>query len=116
VGRRPAQEVHILRQAYGRDMWFLGKTLVASAAATIMAGFPRDLIVPQLVMLVEPFFHLPIILLQQVQRPRREFGAFFPFYLRPAGGSTFVPEFGPPNTANAARAANRALIQLVRGV
>ena len=109
-------------------MWFLGKSLVVSAAVTIMAGFPRDLIVvPQLVMLVEPFFHLPVILLQQVQRPRRELGAFFlSFYLRPAGGSTFVPEFGPPlsslfetcfeNTANAARVANRALIQLVRGV
>jgi len=69
VGRRVAQEVHILRQAHGRDMWFLGKTLVASAAATI---------IPQLVMLVEPFFHLPVILLQQVQRPRRELGAFFP--------------------------------------
>jgi hypothetical protein len=26
-------------------MWFLGKTLVASAAVTIMAGFPPDLIV-----------------------------------------------------------------------
>ena len=78
MGRRLAQEVHILRQAHGRDMWFLGETLVASAAVTIMAGFPRDLIVvPQLVMLVEPFFHLPIILLQQVQRPRRELGAFF---------------------------------------
>ncbi len=51
VGRRVAQEVRILRQAHGRDMWFLGKTLVASAAVTIMAGFPRDLIVvPQLVM------------------------------------------------------------------
>ena len=49
-------------------MWFLGKTLVASAAATI---------IPQLVMLVEPFFHLPVILLQQVQCPRRELGAFF---------------------------------------
>ena len=97
VGRRVAQEVRILRQAHGRDMWFLGKTLVASAAVTIMAGFPRDLIVvPQLVMLVEPFFHLAVILLQQVQRPRRELGAFFlSFYLRPAGGSTSVPEFGP---------------------
>ena len=79
-------------------MWFLGKTLVASAAVTIMAGFPRDLIVvPQQVMLVEPFFHLAVILLQQVQRSRRELGAFFlSFYLRPTDASTFVPEFGPP--------------------
>ena len=87
VGRRLALEVRILRQAHGRDMWFLGETLVASAAVTIMAGFPRDLIVvpqhlivvPQLVMLVEPFFHLPVILLQQVQRPGESSGlSFFP--------------------------------------
>ena len=38
VGRRVAQEVRILRQAHGRDMWFLGKTLVASAAVTIMGA------------------------------------------------------------------------------
>jgi ATP-dependent Clp protease, protease subunit len=42
VGRRLAEEVRLLRQAHGRDMWFLGKTLVASAAVTVMAGFPRD--------------------------------------------------------------------------
>ena len=42
VGRRRAQEVHLLRQVHGWDMWFLGKTLVASAAVTVMAGFPRD--------------------------------------------------------------------------
>lgn len=42
MGRRLAQEVRLLRQAHGRDMWFLGKTLVASAAVTIMASFPRD--------------------------------------------------------------------------
>ena len=42
VGRRLAQEVRLLRQAHGRDMWFLGKTLVASAAVTFMAAFPRD--------------------------------------------------------------------------
>src|SRR5580693_4237875 len=33
VGRRLAQEVRLLRQAHGRDMWFLGKTLVASATS-----------------------------------------------------------------------------------
>jgi ATP-dependent protease ClpP protease subunit len=42
VGRRLAQEVRLLRQVHGRDMWFLGKTLVASAAVTIMAAFPRE--------------------------------------------------------------------------
>jgi ATP-dependent protease ClpP protease subunit len=42
VGRRLAQEVRLLRQAHGRDLWFLGKTLVASAAVTVMAAFPRD--------------------------------------------------------------------------
>jgi len=42
VGRRLAQEVRLLRQAHGRDMWFLGKTLVASAAVTVMAAFARD--------------------------------------------------------------------------
>src|ERR1700731_3218710 len=42
VGRRLAQEVRLLRQAHGRDMRFLGKTLVASAAVTFMAAFPRD--------------------------------------------------------------------------
>ena len=42
IGRRLAAEVRLLRQVHGRDMWFLGKTLVASAAVTFMAGFPRD--------------------------------------------------------------------------
>lgn len=42
VGRRLAEEVRLLRHAHGRDLWFLGKTLVASAAVTIMAAFPRD--------------------------------------------------------------------------
>jgi ATP-dependent protease ClpP protease subunit len=42
VGRRLAEEVRLLRHVHGRDMWFLGKTLVASAAVTIMAAFPRE--------------------------------------------------------------------------
>ena len=42
VGRRLAQEVRLLRQVHDRDVWFLGKTLVASAAVTVMAAFPRD--------------------------------------------------------------------------
>jgi ATP-dependent protease ClpP protease subunit len=42
VGRRLAEEVRLLREAHGRDLWFLGKTLVASAAVTFMAAFPRD--------------------------------------------------------------------------
>ncbi len=42
IGRRLAEEVRLLRKQHGRDVWFLGKTLVASAAVTFMAGFPRD--------------------------------------------------------------------------
>jgi ATP-dependent protease ClpP protease subunit len=42
VGRRLAEEIRLLREAHGRDLWFLGKTLVASAAVTVMAAFPRD--------------------------------------------------------------------------
>jgi ATP-dependent Clp protease, protease subunit len=42
IGRRLAEEVRLLRHRHGRDMWFLGKTLVASAAVTFMAGFPRN--------------------------------------------------------------------------
>jgi len=42
IGCRLAQEVRLLRELHGRDMWFLGKTLVASAAVTFMAGFTRD--------------------------------------------------------------------------
>ena len=42
IGRRLAQEIRLLRERHGRDMWFLGKTLVASAAVTVMASFPRD--------------------------------------------------------------------------
>jgi hypothetical protein len=37
-GAVEVEEVRILRQAHGRDMWFLGKTLVASATVTIMAS------------------------------------------------------------------------------
>jgi hypothetical protein len=33
--------VRLLRQQHGRDMWFLGKTLVALAGVTIMAAFPK---------------------------------------------------------------------------
>jgi ATP-dependent protease ClpP protease subunit len=42
VGRRLAEEVRLLRDVHGKDMWFLGKTLVASAAVTFMAAFPRE--------------------------------------------------------------------------
>lgn len=42
IGRRLAEEVRLLRQQHGHDMWFLGKTLVASAGVTIMAAFPKD--------------------------------------------------------------------------
>jgi ATP-dependent protease ClpP protease subunit len=42
IGCRLAQEIRLLREAHRRDLWFLGKTLVASAAVTFMAGFPRE--------------------------------------------------------------------------
>src|SRR6202050_4254441 len=42
IGCRMAQEVRLLREVHDRDMWFLGKTLVASAGVTCMAGFSRD--------------------------------------------------------------------------
>jgi ATP-dependent Clp protease, protease subunit len=41
IGRRLAEEVRLLRQEHGRDVWFLGKTLVASAGVTVMAAFPK---------------------------------------------------------------------------
>jgi ATP-dependent protease ClpP protease subunit len=40
IGRRLAQEARLLREQLGRDVWFLGKTLVASAGVTIMGAFP----------------------------------------------------------------------------
>jgi ATP-dependent protease ClpP protease subunit len=40
IGRRLAEEVRLLR--HGRDIWFLGKTLVASAGVTVMAAFPKE--------------------------------------------------------------------------
>jgi ATP-dependent Clp protease, protease subunit len=42
IGHRLAEEVRLLRHQHGRDIWFLGKTLVASAGVTMMAAFPRD--------------------------------------------------------------------------
>jgi ATP-dependent Clp protease, protease subunit len=42
IGRRLAEEVRLLRQQNDRDVWFLGKTLVASAGVTIMAAFPWE--------------------------------------------------------------------------
>src|SRR6202047_5487782 len=42
IGRRLAEEVRLLRLEHGRDVWFLGKTLVASAGVTVMAAFPKD--------------------------------------------------------------------------
>jgi ATP-dependent Clp protease, protease subunit len=42
IGRRLAEEVRMLRREHARDVWFLGKTLVASAGVTVMAAFPRD--------------------------------------------------------------------------
>jgi ATP-dependent protease ClpP protease subunit len=42
IGRRLAEEVRLLRHQHGRDIWFLGKTLVASAGVTVMAAFPTE--------------------------------------------------------------------------
>ena len=35
IGRRLAEEVRLLRHQHGRDIWFLGKTIVASAGVVI---------------------------------------------------------------------------------
>jgi hypothetical protein len=42
IGRRLAEEVRLLRERHARDIWFLGKTLVASAGVTIMGAFPKE--------------------------------------------------------------------------
>ena len=42
IGRRHTEEVRLLRREHGRDIWFLGKTLVASAGVTVMAAFPKN--------------------------------------------------------------------------
>ena len=42
AARRLADEVRLIGEQRGREMWFLGKTLVASAGATVMAGFARE--------------------------------------------------------------------------
>jgi ATP-dependent protease ClpP protease subunit len=42
IGRRLAEEVRLLRIHQRRDVWFLGKTLVASAGVTVMAAFPKN--------------------------------------------------------------------------
>lgn len=42
VGLRLAEEIRQLREVQGRDLWFLGKTLVASAGVTVMSAFPRN--------------------------------------------------------------------------
>src|ERR1700757_3566244 len=41
IGRRLAEAVRLLRREHARDVWFLGKTLVASAGVTVMAAFPK---------------------------------------------------------------------------
>lgn len=42
VARRLADEIRLLGEQKGREMWFIGKTLVASAGATVMAAFARE--------------------------------------------------------------------------
>jgi hypothetical protein len=41
ISRRLAEGVRLLR-VHGRDVWCLGKTLVACAGITIVAAFPKD--------------------------------------------------------------------------
>ena len=41
-GRRIALEVRLLREQFGKETFFMGKTVVMSAGATVMAAFPRD--------------------------------------------------------------------------
>lgn len=42
IGRRLAEEIRLLREVGGHDLWFLGKTQVASAGITVMAAFPPN--------------------------------------------------------------------------
>jgi ATP-dependent protease ClpP protease subunit len=41
-GRRIALEIRHLREHFGRETYFIGKTVVMSAGATIMSAFPRE--------------------------------------------------------------------------
>ena len=42
IGRRLALEVRLARERIGRRLVFIGKTIVYSAGATMMSGFPRE--------------------------------------------------------------------------
>ena len=42
VARRLAEEIRLIREQRQRELWFLGKTLVASAGVTLMAAFDRE--------------------------------------------------------------------------
>ncbi|MGE4243381.1 ATP-dependent Clp protease proteolytic subunit [Ramlibacter sp.] len=42
MGRRLAQELRLWQEKAGRDVWFLGKTYVYSAAVTVMSAIPRE--------------------------------------------------------------------------
>ena len=42
AGRRIALELRLWQEKDGREVWFLGKTYVFSAAITIMSGIPPD--------------------------------------------------------------------------
>src|ERR1700712_3785139 len=41
-GRRIALEIRLCRKWFGRDTFFVGKTVVMSAGVTIMAAFPKE--------------------------------------------------------------------------
>ncbi len=42
LGRRIAQEIRLWQEKEDRELWFLGKTYVFSAAVTIMSAFPPE--------------------------------------------------------------------------
>ncbi len=42
LGRRIAQELRLWQERQGREIWFLGKTYLFSAAVTIMAAIPPE--------------------------------------------------------------------------
>lgn len=42
LGRQVAEDVRLLRDKLGRDLWVLGKTTVYSAGVTVLAAFARE--------------------------------------------------------------------------
>lgn len=42
LGRQAAEDVRLLRERLGRDLWVLGKTTVYSAGMSVFSAFPRE--------------------------------------------------------------------------